>query len=490
MRPAMSAVRLSIVLGLLASACSADAGDTVDEIVVAAEGDAGKADGVGELRVRAGDTSLWVQRELAVRGDDNPVLVLHARTSRNLTDGRAFVFDDIDGDFAVLGARSFEVTWPVASARGLVDGNDTYLGLSFVPSPSRPERLTGHVVVRPRLSSFTGSSRIYLTAELTPVVVAGRVVYRLQGHANADLLDADARIGATRVAAVASDARHFHVDLEPGDALAAIAGHTPITVRVHVAAGLFEKSASLGVALHELGFTAADAYDTWEDGCTDDTLACLAALAPGSLDLGSCGAADPVQACAAELGLRVGEADLAPHHADVGARVAGAFAGDATALVGDARQGEFVSAVATSVDHELDLARNRWFLDATARDTSLASIVDGGFDRAYAFPLAYVHAQAPAPGDAVATRHVVADALLAYLAEQDYLHSEFGRSYLELVRAFRGQHLASLRAFREHSEPMTDGGVATYVGDWLGAYTEVAVDSSSGAATRVLVELD
>ena len=104
--------------------------------------------------------------------------------------------------------------------------------------------------------------------------------------------------------------------------------------------------------------------------------------------------------------------------------------------------------------------------------------------------LAYVHAQAPAPGDAVATRHVVADALLAYLAEQDYLHSEFGRSYLELVRAFRGQHLASLRAFREHSEPMTDGGVATYVGDWLGAYTEVAVDSSSGAATRVLVELD
>ena len=85
---------------------------------------------------------------------------------------------------------------------------------------------------------------------------------------------------------------------------------------------------------------------------------------------------------------------------------------------------------------------------------------------------------------------VVADALLRYLLTTDYENSEFSRSYAELTRVFRAQHVASLRAFRETVTPEVIGGTTYYIDRWLGAHTEISVDATTGAATLVYVELD
>src|SRR5687768_13495834 len=116
----------------LAGACTEAAVDG-EEVEVPEDGGDGKADVASELRVRAGDTTVWMTRVLARRDlGGAPAFVLRGRASRNLVDGTAFIEDDIYGDFAVKTARTFEVTWPVSTARGLLDGIDQFVRPSFV----------------------------------------------------------------------------------------------------------------------------------------------------------------------------------------------------------------------------------------------------------------------------------------------------------------------------------------------------------------------
>src|SRR5690349_21522955 len=112
--------RLLACLALIG--CAVEQGVDTEDVV--SEDD--KSDAATELRVRVGDTTLWMDKALVRRGDD---LVLSGRTSRNITDGRAFIFDDIYGDFAQRSARTFEVTWPISTARGVVDGVNLFTGL-------------------------------------------------------------------------------------------------------------------------------------------------------------------------------------------------------------------------------------------------------------------------------------------------------------------------------------------------------------------------
>ncbi|HWB74587.1 MAG TPA: hypothetical protein VG755_06520, partial [Nannocystaceae bacterium] len=231
---------LAILLCSPLACATSDDATLFDEVVADDDGDLGKADGASELKVRAGDTSVWIRSALEVRGNQ---LVLRGRASRNLESARAFVMDDIYGDVAQPSARTFEVSWPVSYARMLIDGVDLFVGLDFVHSASRPDGLAAHVVARPRLSSFTGSSQIYLVAALTPIFVDGRIVYRLRGTTQSDMFSADSpELGvAQRV-----DARHFSFDVEPAVALAHIADRTPLTVRVQLESGFVEKHAVLG----------------------------------------------------------------------------------------------------------------------------------------------------------------------------------------------------------------------------------------------------
>lgn len=476
----------------LSLACATSDAVELHEVSVSEEGELGKADGASELKVRAGETSVWMRSALELRGQQ-PTLVLRGRTSRNLDGGHAFVMDDIYGDFAAPSPRTFEVTWPLSYARMLLDGVDLFVGFDFVHSSSRPDSLTTHVVVRPRLGSFAGSSQIYVVAALTPVIVAGRTVYRLRGSTQADMFSADAHAGELALgAARVVDARHFELDLEPEVALARIADRQPITFRVQLESGFVEKTAVLGIAIGELGITTGDAYEEWPHHCTDELRGCLESQPAGTLDLASCGDAFELLACRGQVGLLVDDAQITARVAALEPRIA-TLGTDAAALVGADRADDFVGRAQSSIVADLEHTGGRWFLDAQGRDAALDAVTEASFDRTYAFPLAGFAARPAAPGEEAATRQLVADALLGYLAEQDYVHSEFGRSYVELAHEFRSQHVASLRAFRETVAREDYPGMPAldvYVADWLGAYTEVAVDKMSGAVSRVYVELD
>src|SRR4051794_36076409 len=76
MRTSLLALALAIV-----PACTTS--NDLDTDDIDAPDDDGKADAAADLSVRAGETTLWVDKALVRKGD---AFVLHARTSRNLTD--------------------------------------------------------------------------------------------------------------------------------------------------------------------------------------------------------------------------------------------------------------------------------------------------------------------------------------------------------------------------------------------------------------------
>ena len=452
------------------SACTEPEIETAD-VEVPAEDD--KADTATELRVRVGDTTLWMDKALARRGD---LVVLEGRASRNLVDGRAFIFDDIYGDFAQKSARTFEVTWPVSTARGVVDGVNLFTGLSFAGD----RHVTARVVVRPRLTGAVGASTLSLTSEIVPVIVAGRIVYRVKGRSTVALTAIAASAGTARLV----DATHFEIDLGFDDVTAT----APLVVTAN---GTLTKTASLGLFVRYFGATTGDVETAFPPpSCTSARASCLMALPDGALDLGSCGPALLVQACRGQLGVVIDSADITATLAAVDARLADpmGFASDATALVGVDRAPTLRSELRGEIAARTNAQLGLWLLSQTAKQTVLG--FEPLIDAAYADPLAYVPAAPPAPGDVAKTRQVVADALLRYLLTTDYENSEFGRSYAELTRVFRAQHVASLRTFRETVMPEVFGGVPYYIDRWLGTHTEIGVDPATGEVKSVLVELD
>jgi hypothetical protein len=480
----MRSTAFLFLASLTLGACAADSIDT-DELV--ASGDDGKADTATELSLRAGETTVWVQQVLARKGD---AWVLHGRTSRNLQGGNAYVFDDVFGDFSQPSVRTFEVSYGTTSSGPLLVGSNLFVGLD---APTAGVPLTLRAVVRPRVLTSSGSSKIYFTAEITPVVMDGITVYRLEGKTT---------VAATAVSATAGTARmidgtHFQIDMTMAEvaALAGAAGTLDVTTQI--ATGPVTRKAHVGLSIKKLGLTTGDAYDQWPvPTCTSKTKSCLTALASDALDTASCGDAITTLACEGQVGAMVDTTAVNGALDAISTRTADpAFQSDSAALVGADHAAAFRETVATRATTAVDALGGRWYLSAATRDARLAAASTGTFDAAYARPLQFVAPHTPAPGDAALSWQVAADALLAYLATQDYLHSEFERTLDQLTTEFRAQHVQSLNEFRTHTniEDFTDASLphsVIYIGQWLGTHTEITIDTDTGAATNVLVELD
>lgn len=452
------------------------------------------SDPTAELTVRTSDTTLTVTRDLIRRGD---LFVLRGKTSRTLTGGFGFVTDDPYGDFAQQSARVFELTWPVSTARTLADGVDQFVGLDFVHASGKPDALTGHVIVRPRLASFTGSSKIYLTAELTPVVVAGDTVYRIAGHsvgANTELHASIDHVELAPASVRRLDDSKFEIDLTPAQAFA-LTATGDLQINVAFSTGGVEKHAHLGLSVKKLGMTAGDAEEVWpRPTCTSSVKACLLALPGIASDLGACGEATKVNACRGTVGVSVTDVDFqaALHTADVRLAAAAAHA-DAIGLAGADRADAFLQGAHQTIESHLEQQLGRWFITPAGRDASLAAALESGLDTVYARPLDVLVPHVAVHGNAAAMRQVAADAVLAELARMDFAHSEFARTLEDLTHEFRAQHVASIRAFRETIVPEVYPGIASrdvYIGDWLGLHTEVVIERATGAVVSTLVEID
>ncbi len=287
------AILNAVVAALALAACATD--DSYDE--AESTGEVGAADAASELRVRAGDTTVWMSTTLIRRtGDSGPEFVIRGRASRDVTYGNNYVFDDVYGQFLTRGPRSFDVAFAIRSnAAPLTMGVQQYQSLEFAHSATRPDHLTTRVIVRPRLDGFSGATTVYLIAELTPVVVDGRVVYRVRGSSSRPFTTVAATRGDLAMVARAVDATHFVIDLTQAD-VDALAIETGAMFDVAVDAA--HKRAHLGLAIKSLAITTGDAYDTWPPPtCTPEVQACLAALPAGTTDLSSCGEAVMVRAC-------------------------------------------------------------------------------------------------------------------------------------------------------------------------------------------------
>jgi hypothetical protein len=482
------------VLLLVAAACAAETGPLTDEAEVPI--DDGKADATGETRVRVGETSVWVRNEIARqrRDDGREVLQVRGRASRNITDGTAFVFDDVKGDWASLGPRSFEVTYPTDDA-GFLEGGDHFVRLHFTPSAGRPDALTARVVARAKLSGFTGDG-VWLDADVEPVVSGGRVVWRLRGRGASKVYGLRVRAGDLYLDDVQQVGdRDFTVDLLRDHVTALIGTADALAFEVDLLDGRHTKTARLGLRLRSLGLTAEDPYEVWPPPtCTDEVRACLEALPEGTLDLSSCGEAIEVRVCQGQVGVTFDDVAFGEALARAQAILAepDGFVADAPALIGADRALEYGYMVEQTVQGELEGLFGTWYPDALARDAAADAAIDRAIDLAYARPLD-IHGEPhpAAPGDLAGTRQVIADALLTYLDGVDLTQTELGRSLDELADRFRARHVADLRAWRETVEPQDLGdGRDVYVGNWLDPYVEIKVVRATGEVDEVYFEID
>jgi hypothetical protein len=483
----------SLVFASLLAACAGDLDVETDEV---SADDLGKADYADELKVRAGDTSVWADRFLVPRSvDGRDEWVLSARASRTVTDGLSFIFDDVVGSFAVVGPRSFEVAYP-AGDRGLITGVDHFIRIHFAPSSSRPTTLTARAIVRPRLVSFSGSGA-YLTAELRPVVVGGRVVFRVSGSTSSDLESVEAQVGDLVLGAGdvrLVDDEHFTVDLLD-DHVTALAAGAELVLAIETASGSYQKRARLAIGIKKLGITTGDPTDVWPmPVCEEETRDCLDALPDGTSDTSSCGEALEVLVCGGGGGVVFDDVAFqdASARADATLTASPGFGADRSALAGADLADQLAFIVKQEIEAGFEGMIGQQFGSRAAMDEASDAIITGAIDRAYARPLDYVDApHAPAPGDLAATRQVVADALLLHLAGMNLEDTEFGRPLEELTRLFRARHVADLRAFREEVEPVRDGqGRDVYVHNWLDPYVEVTIDPATGEVVDILFEID
>lgn len=483
--------------GLLAAACADPAATDQYDEAEAPPDDDGKADADTELYVRAGDTSLWVTREVARRqAPGGDLFVLRGRASRTITEGMGFIIDDPYGDFAIRSARTFEVTWPVDTARTLADGVNQFVRLHFAASGNRPDSITSRVVVRPRLGSFTGSSKLYLTAEMTPVVTGGTVMYRAKGTSTVDLAALTVVTAGQALTDVRlTGPRAFQIDLAPDTAFAIAGGREGLEIAAVPTSGSpLAKQARLGLAVKKLGMTTDDPYEKWpRNECETPTKACLQSLPDGTLDLGPCGEALEVLACTRQVGVFVDDVSFQAAFAQGVQRTgAAAFRADAAGLVGAARVEQFVGGAEQTIESRLEGFFGRWYLTATARTSALGTAVDGALRSALVHPLDLVDPTEPAT-DAATVRATAADALLTELARHDFVTTEFARSYEQLVTEYPAQHVAAIRELRETAnvEPYPGmPGVDVVTGRWLGAHIEVSIDHATGAARGVYIEID
>jgi hypothetical protein len=239
--------------------------------------------------------------------------------------------------------------------------------------------------------------------------------------------------------------------------------------------------------------TSLDVETVWPRAtCTTATRTCLQALPTSTLDLGSCGIAVDVNACAADVGVFVDDVSFQAKLKAADNKLATATVrAEAVSLVGAVRADPFLYGALQTVEDRLQKAFGRWFLSTATRDLVLDGVVDAGFDAAYARPLELVDPIAPQPGNVATMRNVAADAVLAELASKDFVHSEFARTLESLTHQFHAQHVGDIEAFRETvvAEPyMTTKDV--YIGSWLGLYTEVVIDRATGTVESTLVEID
>lgn len=293
-------VILLVMLSALAAACADEAGPAT--MSTAIPFDEAKADGSGEVRVRADGATIWFQPTLRpITRDERPLFLLAGRFSRNLTNAQSFIPDDPFGYAEVVSARKFEVVFdPQSELRMLTHGTPSLLGLSA----SGATRWTAQLSFAVSLTGFAGASSIWIERDVPVVFAASRSVYRLRFEVPADATSVALTVGGVAVAAVADDAGSYHADLDHATFLGAASAGGSLSLTVTRASGAtLTKTARAVVSLVAVDTTTLDPYEVWPRlPCSDEVKACVEAL-PLCIadDTEACGLSAEVTRCRASV---------------------------------------------------------------------------------------------------------------------------------------------------------------------------------------------
>lgn len=303
----MPSLRAALLLALCASACAESdrAADLEEDDLSPGPATAisgGKEDGP-ELRVRAGQMTMWIDR-IAVASRDasgQPIAVIEGRTSRNLAGVSSWVPDDAFGSARQRTLRTFEI-----ELRGGHEINTLLSGLPiFVAFDTATGAIThydGMIVLAPRFAGFEGSTDIFIDAAIDPVwggTPDDPLRYRghLSTSAPADQVTAEAAEGAApRIDPESELTWQLEWNYPLLERVATLATQ-PVRFTAEGAGIAASKSAAVELHAVQIGLTTADPRDVFPGPtCTDEARACVHENGPEG-DPGDCGLYREVQAC-------------------------------------------------------------------------------------------------------------------------------------------------------------------------------------------------
>ncbi len=279
----------------VAVSVAACAGEEADEEDDGAPGPAtaevsgdGKADSA-ELRVRAGNLTLWIEPDATFAVEDGePILTVRGRTSRNLAEVSSWVPDDAFGEVEQTGPRTI-----VLRLRGGHEINSILSGLpiflAFETVWGAVHHHEARLVLSPRLSAVQGDG-FHLDDFIRPIFVRD------------DTDPLRYRLGVTYEVGPVSASPGAPAVSDDTDDIVAIdwtyAGFEEVLAQgaVTVEAGPDGASQTSIVAVRaiDLGMTIEDPRDVWPSPtCTDLVAECVAATD----DLGDCGDYRDVAPC-------------------------------------------------------------------------------------------------------------------------------------------------------------------------------------------------
>lgn len=264
------------------------------------EVDDAKADGPGEIRVRAEGLSVWIRPAIESREVEGELrFVIRGRASRNLASAFSFVPDDAFGTATLIGRRSFEIELSPHEASSLVFGLPLLLSLDAPNAPH--DRYVVQIHGRTRFERFAGSHEMQIDSLITPVLVGPNVLYRGRASIASGHESLAVQIDNAELEPVREDESRFRFDVTYEHLASAIHSRTPISFSTGEDTNSVRKTAFTSMLVSRIALTHLDPDAAWPAVmCSREVLECLRSLG-GDVDTENCGDAFTVTRCPLHL---------------------------------------------------------------------------------------------------------------------------------------------------------------------------------------------
>jgi hypothetical protein len=227
----------------------------------------------GELRFRAGELTLWVDRaiELGYAGDDRELTAtIHCRTSRNLTGASSWVPDDAFGEATIVGPRSFDITlYGPHEINTVLSGLPVFVSLDV--ATGTPTHYEAMIDLEVGLAVFRGTGDAWIDS-LLRAVLAGPPDEPLRYRAGVATDSPTLSIENAGAPGVTAKDGGFVVDWNYPDIEATITDGYRAGFRL---ADGTRKTARFEFRTARIGLTTADPRDVWPSTCEPAVRACL-----------------------------------------------------------------------------------------------------------------------------------------------------------------------------------------------------------------------